>query len=58
MMTDDQWKAQIYKIEDPRELLYELVKLDDSVNGVGDPYYRDLYQTIIDKARALNIDDF
>lgn len=57
-MTDDQWKAEIYKIEDPRELLYELVKLDNEVSGVGDPYYRDLYQTIIDKARALNIDDF
>jgi len=34
-------------------LLVELVELNDRVEGVGDPYYKDLYEAIIDRAREI-----
>lgn len=52
-MSDQEWKARVAAIEDPAELLRELVQLDDDVAGVGDPYYRDLYDAIIERARTL-----
>lgn len=51
--TDEEWFAAVKQITKKKDLLQELVDLDDEVMGVGDPYYRDFYQAIIDRAREL-----
>lgn len=52
MPDDNAWKARINQITDPKELLKKLVDLADSC-PVGDPYYADLYEAIIDRAREM-----
>lgn len=54
-MTDNELKQQVATITDPVELLRGLVKLDDDISGVGDPYYRDLYMEYINRAKGLLI---
>lgn len=52
-MSDKLWKKKLNTITDPKELLKELVRLEDAVAGLGDPYYDDLYQAIIEQAKRI-----
>jgi hypothetical protein len=51
--SDDEFKRRVSTIESEAELLRELIDLQDSTAGIGDPYYRDLFEAIIERARLL-----
>ena len=51
-MDDAQWIASL-KTMTTDQLLDALIELDDNVGGVGDPYYRDLYGAVIERAREI-----
>jgi hypothetical protein len=51
--VDKKWIDEIKKITDPNDLMNELAILHLEVHGVGDPYYRDLYEAICERAIEL-----
>lgn len=53
MQTDEEWKNSLKLIYRADDLLVELVRLQDNTLGVGDPYFKDLFEAIINRARDL-----
>lgn len=51
MSDDNDWKQKVSTITDPFELLNELVDLH-TYSGI-DPYYKDLYEAIINQAITI-----
>lgn len=51
--SDEVWKQEIRKITDPSDLMNELALLYLEISGVGDPYYKDLYEEICKRAVEL-----
>jgi hypothetical protein len=52
-MKDELWAFETKRETSLEQLMKRLVLFDDAVGGVGDPYYQDLYQVVIDRAREI-----
>lgn len=50
-MDDDEWKAHLETIEDPVEMLGQIVINSEFLGG--DPYYRDLVQAMVSNAERV-----
>jgi len=50
-MNDDQWKASLEQVTDPKEALQVIVDNEQFVGG--DPYYSDLVRAMLNMAKRL-----
>jgi len=50
-MTDEEWKAEIAKIEDPIEMLEAIIENQDFLGY--DPYFKDLRQAMLDQVEII-----